>query len=103
MFCPKCQAEYMEGHTRCVDCGVPLVEKLPEKHRPTASTESEELVTVFTSWNQADIVVVKSLLDAAGIRYVATGEGLKSIYGIGYVEIQVRKDQVEKAIELLNN
>jgi hypothetical protein len=30
MFCPECQAEYRPGFTRCSDCDVDLVEKLPE-------------------------------------------------------------------------
>lgn len=29
MWCPNCKNEYVAGITRCADCGVPLVEKLP--------------------------------------------------------------------------
>jgi hypothetical protein len=31
MFCPRCGGEYREGFTRCADCGVALVEALPEE------------------------------------------------------------------------
>jgi hypothetical protein len=30
-FCPTCKAEYREGVTQCHDCGVALVERLPEE------------------------------------------------------------------------
>jgi hypothetical protein len=30
LFCPNCHAEYVPGFTRCADCGVELVERLPE-------------------------------------------------------------------------
>jgi len=29
MFCPTCKSEYLEGFTKCADCGVPLVAQLP--------------------------------------------------------------------------
>lgn len=30
-WCPKCKNEYVEGITTCVDCGVDLVEELPDE------------------------------------------------------------------------
>lgn len=33
-WCPKCKNEYIEGITTCVDCGVELVEELPEEIDP---------------------------------------------------------------------
>ena len=30
MFCPECRAEYRPGFTRCSDCDVELVHKIPE-------------------------------------------------------------------------
>lgn len=32
-FCPTCKAEYRSGVTRCSDCGVALVDRLPEEQR----------------------------------------------------------------------
>lgn len=36
MICPACKAEYRPGFTRCADCHVDLVEKLPDKNSPVA-------------------------------------------------------------------
>ena len=41
-FCPKCGYEYKPGFTMCSDCGVELVDKLPENN-----TDAEEYVTEF--------------------------------------------------------
>jgi uncharacterized Zn ribbon protein len=31
MFCPKCRAEYTAGVRICADCGIELVNELPEE------------------------------------------------------------------------
>lgn len=33
MICPKCNAEYRDGFSKCSDCGVDLVPKAGEIHR----------------------------------------------------------------------
>lgn len=35
-WCPKCRNEYVEGVTTCIDCGVELVDELPEETNPEA-------------------------------------------------------------------
>lgn len=34
MFCPECGGEFREGFFECADCGVALVEQLPEDFKP---------------------------------------------------------------------
>jgi len=45
MFCPTCKCEYLEGFTKCADCGVPLVAQLPPEpaEEEVESEEKEEL------------------------------------------------------------
>lgn len=67
--------------------------------------DNENLVSVYTSTNHAIIAVVKSILDEAGIEYLAKGDNLQSTYAINAfpVEFQVMPDDVEFAKELLKD
>ncbi len=109
MICPNCKAEYREGYTVCVDCEVPLVEKLPADEQPEPEIE---LVTVFDTGEPADVLVAKSLLEAEGIEFFAKDEGVQDLFGAGrlgsgfntmagQVEIQVRPEDAERARQLL--
>jgi hypothetical protein len=74
MFCPKCRDEFIEGFTECPDCNVPLVNELSVEEGPTYEPIYVDLVTVMESGDPGLIMVAKSLLENAGIRYYAKGE-----------------------------
>lgn len=108
MFCPECRDEYRPGFTRCTDCDVDLVEKLPEP----AETSSPELVTVLETGDQSLIAVAKSVFDGAGISYIARNERLQNLFGwgtigtgynvaMGPIRLQVLPQDAEAARELL--
>ncbi|GAW91003.1 DUF2007 domain-containing protein [Calderihabitans maritimus] len=110
MFCPKCKYEYVEGVKECPDCQVALVEELP----PEPELEYVDLVTVLKSENPAVIMIAKSILEGAGIRYFAKGERLQDLFALGRfgsgfnpllgpVEIRVSRDDKEMAEELLKD
>lgn len=42
MWCPKCKTEYIDGITKCADCGVDLVEELPTTSYDDLSGETRE-------------------------------------------------------------
>ena len=42
MWCPKCKTEYIDGITKCADCGVDLVEELPATSYDDLSGETRE-------------------------------------------------------------
>jgi hypothetical protein len=101
VFCPRCRSEYVPGYTRCSDCGVALVDSLPEpehrqKHHDTPdlpsdpapfvlSTEPLNLVTVLSSGDSGLMAVAKSILASAQIRCLVEGEGVQDLFGIGRV------------------
>lgn len=54
-WCPKCKNEYIEGITTCVECGVELVDELPEEINPEepftlCNVEDEEIGTKFIAY-----------------------------------------------------
>ncbi len=112
MFCPKCKDEFVPGIKECPDCGVPLVSELPAGTGSQYEPVYVDLVTVFETGDPGIIMVVKSILEEAGIRYYAKGENLQNLFGAGTfgtgfnpltgpVQIQVSRDDSEEALQLL--
>jgi len=108
MFCPKCRDEFVSGTKECPDCQVPLVEELLEEDEPVYV----ELVTALESTDPGKIMIAKSMLEEAGIRYFAKGEGIQHLFGwgtfgtgfnllTGPVQIMVSVDDIAEALELL--
>jgi hypothetical protein len=67
--------------------------------------DSESLVTVYTTGNNAIIALIKSMLDEAEIEYYAKGDNLQNVYSIDAfpVEFQVMPVNEEFARELLKD
>ena len=102
VFCAECGAEYRQGVSVCSDCQVLLTAEFPLEPQSVAQPDVE-LVTVLTTGNDAVIPVAKSLLDDAGIEYLAKNEGFHGLFPVSRfrVEIQVRQDDEEEARQLL--
>jgi len=100
VFCPNCRAEYREGFEICDDCDVGLVEELP----PEPETEFVDYAEVLTTFNSAEIALMKSLLDSEDIPYFFHGETFVQMTGLAVpAKLMVRKDYVETARELLKD
>ena len=76
--------------------------------------DHENLVDVYATGNEAVVAVVKSILDEAGIRYMAKGEGVQDLFGVGVlgtgfnpitgpVIFRVMPEDVDYARELLKD
>lgn len=85
-----------------------------EEMDPEPEVEPLSLVTVFATGNPVTVVIAKSLLEEAGIRYLVKGEGLQDLFALGRVgfgfnplvgpiEIQVRKRDQQEAAQLLGH
>jgi hypothetical protein len=67
--------------------------------------DSESLVSVYKSDNPAIIALIKSMLDEAGIQYMAKGDDIQGVYPINAfpVDFQVMPDDAEYALALLKD
>ncbi len=100
MFCPKCRAEYRDGFHTCSDCQIDLVETLPTLPEPEFVNFNEILAT----YNPADVVFLKSLLESEGIQYFFKGEHFMYMRPLADpVRLMVRQDQVDEALELVKD
>ena len=101
MFCPKCRTEYREGFYVCSDCNSDLLDELPEVP-PEPKPEFIEYVEVMGTYNPADVALIKSILEAEGITYYFNADHFMKVYLLGeQARLMVKKDEVEKAKELL--
>lgn len=63
MFCPRCEAEYRPGFSRCSDCGVDLVDSLeqkPARSRPSVD-DAPVVLCCFTTTFEAGIAHLQEI------------------------------------------
>ena len=65
-FCPTCHSEFRPGFTRCEECGVDLVETLPEPEKHPL-VPHPAFQTVYSSTNLAEAESIRILLEGRGI------------------------------------
>jgi hypothetical protein len=106
MFCPECRAEYRVGFETCADCGVPLVETLPE------GEDLDDLVPLRQIWQPESLPVIVSLLERNEVPHLVQGEYAHSTVALAHIHraadptsvcwmILVPERCLEKARELL--
>jgi hypothetical protein len=83
MFCPKCKAEYLHGVTRCSDCDIALVERLPESGRDSDGELSDvNLKAVWSGENQYDCVAICEKLRDAEIPFKVNQHSRQFLKGV---------------------
>jgi hypothetical protein len=102
VYCPICGAEYREGFESCAECGTRLVESLPKEPRP----HFNPLVTIATYRDLPEALVVRSVLDAAGIWAILANYYLIAIdwnysTAVGGLQLQVRPADALDAASVL--
>lgn len=69
--------------------------------------QNSKFVTVHSTNNQADLAVIKSLLNISGISYFIANENFGTLYGaadgLTLMDIKVVSDEAEEAKELLKD
>ena len=101
MFCPECRTEYREGFTVCSDCGTALVPELLPEPPPEILSEVADFEEVLGFMDEGAVAIVKSLLDEEDIEYYIVGEF--SVSKGPDQKLMVRKDQAERAREILKD
>ena len=102
MYCPECRSEYIDGVSKCPDCGVALVYDLPpEEDREETGIRYIPLVRTYSA---KDIAFIHSILGGTNIRYYIRGEGLTHLRPLAEASIlMVDEKAAEDARELLKD
>tara|TARA_Y100000590_G_C15721677_1_gene1013723 strand:+ start:1813 stop:2043 length:231 start_codon:yes stop_codon:yes gene_type:complete len=74
-------------------------------------SNDSKLITVYIPKNKAEQLVIEALLNSAEIESFTLNAGVQSLIGAsalfnvgaGAIEIQVKEDDAEKAIKLINS
>jgi hypothetical protein len=74
-FCPKCRSEYRPGFTECADCGVDLVDTLPDMPQP-GELDLETFVPLRSYPTRMHAEMVKEALTNEGIPAIIRGTEL---------------------------
>ena len=109
-YCPKCREEFQDWVTMCPDCGVSLVDILPEppvpKPEPKEEPIKEPLVHVATAPNEQVAMVWAGVLEGEGIRSLVKGRDWYMGAAIPFYsfnhEIHVLASQAEEAKKILD-
>jgi hypothetical protein len=96
VYCPNCRGEYRPGFSWCKDCDVALVDELPAEPGP----EFVDLVEVLSIADVGQIALIKSILDAEEIPYLAQGENFNTGRNIA-VRFLVPSDCFDEARKIL--
>ena len=116
-YCPQCGGEYRQGFRVCSDCGVDLVDQLPEPapaDAPPADLETMQSwvgtdpVSVLTTGSELQAALVRGLLVDAGIPCSVWSSGFGGYLGhasggagFGGHRVMVHKDDEAEARELI--
>jgi len=103
-ICPSCGSEFRAGFTECNTCHVALVDSLdpPEDEVEVVEEVSEEALHLLGTFNEdAQAILIRHLLDGAGIpTIVQGGHGPQVGHCVPY-RVFVDEDYVEAAQEAI--
>lgn len=112
----KIISEYNDSATVCADCQTALLDgAAPESFSSDKAepTPNMELVSVASVRNESEVLLIESLLIDAEIPYLARGERIQDLFGMGrlvgvnpiteLVEFLVAEDNAEDARVVLSD
>ena len=103
MICPNCEAEYVEGITKCADCGETLI---PLEDFEGHLLNPSDWITVYTTEKIYEAEMLKANLEGGGIETLIVKQKDSSFPSVGdlsVVKITVKKTDAENALVVIND
>ena len=103
MICPKCEYEYVDGITKCADCGNDLI---PVEEFEGNLVHPSDWAIIYTCSETYEAEMLKANLMGAGIKSLILGQKDSSYPGVGdlaVVKLLVHKDDIEEAQKIIDD
>ncbi|GJQ61609.1 MAG: hypothetical protein SCALA702_06620 [Melioribacteraceae bacterium] len=103
MICPKCEYEFVEGITKCSDCGSDLIHTEDFEGN---LVHADDWVILKTFAEQYEADMLKANLEGAEIETLVLGQKDRSYPTVGdlaIIKILVRKESAEDAVKILDD
>ncbi|MFA6034769.1 MAG: DUF2007 domain-containing protein [Myxococcota bacterium] len=97
-FCPECRSAFNDDVKQCEECGVPLVEKLPDEG------ETADFIEIFKAASLVEAEALEAALKENDIEVIVRTTVIPSIPMMGdesMIPIEVRFDQVDEARKII--
>ncbi len=101
-ICPNCNYEYVEGITKCPDCGAALVDK--KYYVRPEDWDEENWEVVFTSSLEYEVKMLRDNLEGAGIPATVLSQKDRNFPAPGdfsIVKLLVHKEDVQSALNFI--
>jgi hypothetical protein len=102
MICPKCEAEYLEGITKCADCGTELI---TVEQFEMNLVHHEDWATVYSTDAMYEAEMIKANLEGAEIETIILSQKDKNFPASGdlsVIKILVKKVDAEEAKDIIS-
>lgn len=103
MICPKCEYEYVDGVTKCADCGGDLI---PVEDFKGNLVHPSDWVIVFTCTETYIAEMLKANFEGAGIETLILSQKDQNFPGVGdlaVIKVLVKKSDQDSALEIIND
>ena len=108
-YCARCLTEYVEGISKCEDCGAELLPGSPPAGPPVFDLAGEKDVklgcirTFSGGTAQMDADLARNILQTQGIPSLLQGESSAEVLPVLDIPLFVREEDVERAKRTLND